>query len=177
MRNYLQIEIPKRAKVCTKDNAPLAPETPYYSVLCEDEHSGLVRQDYCEHCWQLFARQETISLARSHWKSKVPSKKEEIQLPKHRDERAMVLLKHALQRSDEDSCAEAFVLALFLAHKRILFLRQEIRQDDGQIACLYEVAETEEMIWVKKINLSQLQTEQIQSELAKKFKPSATLDE
>lgn len=170
VRNYLQIEIPKRGQLCSKNGEPLHPGTPYYSVLSEDEEKGLARHDYCPACWENFARQETISLARSHWKSKVPLKKEEPTLPKHRDERAMVLLKEAIQQDTEESRAEAFVLALFLAHKRIIVLRQEIRQDDGELACLYEVAETEEMIWVKKIALSELQTEKIQQELAKKFK-------
>lgn len=176
VRNYLQIEIPKRGQMCTQDQGVLAPGSDYYSVLIEDEEKGFVRQDFCPACWERFARQETISHARSHWKSKVPLKKEETLLPRHRDERAMVLLKHALGKNDEESLAEAFVLSLYLARKRILLLRQELRQEDGQLAQLYEVAETEEMIWVKKVNLPTLQTGKVQLELAKKFKPSATLE-
>lgn len=176
LKNYAQIEIPKRSQICAKGNEPLSPGMEYYSVLVEDDEKEMVRHDYCSSCWDKFVQKEVNKQA-THWKSKVPTKKEETALPKQRDERAMILLKHGLTKDSVDAQAEAFVLALYLARKRIINLRQELAQEDGSLISLYEVADTEEMLIVKKLKLSQLQTEKIQQDLAKKFKPSATLED
>ena len=175
LKNYSQIEIPKRGQTCAQGNELLTAGMEYYSVLIEDDEGKLVRRDYCPSCWQLV--QKELNKQSTHWKSKVPTKKEEACLPKQRDERAMVLLKHCLTKDSDEARAEAFVLALYLARKRIVNLRQELAQEDGSTVSLYEIADTEEMLAVKKLRLPQLQTDKIQQELAKKFKPSATLED
>lgn len=161
-----QIEIPKRASCCSKGAETFLPGAEYFSVLVKSSDEVYERQDYCIACWD---KNPDVSKA-SSWKSSVPLKKEGSELPKQRDARAFYLLKDAISSPySDDSIAEAFVLALYLARRRLIYLRQEIQQEGKLPMCIYEVAETEEMICVPKISISDLQVEKIQVELAKKF--------
>jgi len=164
-----QIEIPKRAATCFKGGESFAQGVEYYSALVRGEHDDTYhRQDYCLDCWEKIQIQS--KLPGSCWKSAVPIKKETSELPKKRDARALMLLKEVLKDQDTShKMAEAFVLALYLARRRLIFLRQEVRNVGKLPLCIYEVAETEEMLCVPKISLSELQVEDVQSELAKKF--------
>lgn len=166
-----QIEIPKRNTICTHCQKLLAPGMEFHSTLrgCSEE-GGCIRQDYCLNCWENLASQNALEAARSTWKSKVPTKKEASCLPKQRDARAMCLLREALLRNGIDDHGEAFVLTLYLARKRLIYFRQDLLLEDGQKASIYEVAQTEEMLCVRKVASSALQIEKIQRELAAKFK-------
>lgn len=165
-----QISIPKRAACCAHGQEPLTPGMEYYSILKDDGEDGsYVRHDYCPTCWQQLHKQSATQTIRSSWKSHIPSKKEASELPKQRDERALLLLKEALLRQDSEAEAEAFMLALYLARRRRLFLRQEMEIKKGKRSSLFEVAETEEMLCVPKLSLSDLQIEKLQIELAKRF--------
>ena len=164
-----QIEIPKRGAVCAHHGEALTPGSEYYSALKAGEQEGLLsRKDYCAACWETLQQNKQLLDVISSWKSMVPPKKEGSDLPKQRDERALYLLKEALA-SSEDRRDEAFVLALYLARRRRLYLRQELKRANQPPASIYEVAETEEMLCVPKVSLSQLQVETVQIELAKKF--------
>ena len=169
MKKPFLLEIPRRAPLCVVGKEPFQSGMEYYSTLEDQEEAGLVRRDYCLACWDLIGRQESLNKSVTQWKSKVQAKKEADALPIDRSERALVLLKRALENSDENSQEEAFVLALFLARQRKLYLRQELKQANGEWISLYEVPSTEEMLAVKKIALSSLQTEKIQGSLALKF--------
>lgn len=138
----------------------------YYSLLSEGE-KGFVRMDYCVACWKKHASaQADTAPISSHWRSKVPFKKGPARLPEERKERALEILKEALTREGEDDRSEAFVLALYLARKKQLYLRKEMKKPDGQIIYLYEVAVTEEMLAVPKLKLSKLQIERVQAQIA-----------
>lgn len=171
IKSVFQVEIPKRGNCCAMGQETLGPGMEIYSVLKEGQEEGIYeRRDYCLACWDKMSKQNDLQDLRSSWKSKIPLKKEASQLPKQRDARAMCLLKEALTRNCHDNHAEAFILALYLARKRIIYLRQELILEDGQLASVYEVAETEEMLCVRKIALSNLEVEKTQRELAMKFK-------
>lgn len=160
------IDIPKRSQACAKGQEALQSGATYYSLLVEEKEQGQQRRDYCAKCWETVAIDDDFLKSKIYWKSRVPSKKEEPQLPQDRDERAFVLLKTALEESNNP---EAFVLALYLARKRLISLRKEFNNDKGQVQQLYEVLETEEMLCVNKVPLSSLQIVQIQTQLAKKM--------
>lgn len=167
-----QIEIPKRATCCVKGGEPLLQGAEYYSALVRGEGDEVYhRQDYCHSCWEKHNSDNPDHLhINSSWKSTVPLKKEVSELPKQRDARALYLLKEALHDQDTSAkIAEAFVLALYLARRRLIYLRQEMKREGKLPICFYEVAETEEMLCVPKIPLSDLQVETVQLELAKKF--------
>jgi hypothetical protein len=165
------IEIPKRSSCCVKGGESLNPGSDYYSVLIKGDEEGVYqRQDYCVNCW---SQAEQVPSGRSVWKSRVPIKKEGSELPKQRDARALYLLKELLTNQITPTAnAEAFVLALYLARRRLIVLRREVEREGQPPLSIYEVLETEEMVCVPKLSLSQLHVEQIQAELAKKFKPS-----
>jgi len=161
-----QIDIPKRASCCFKGGEPLTHGSEYCSALIKNEDESYQRQDYCLTCWKEIQNH----LASHSWKSAVPLKKEASELPKHRDDRAFYLLKEALSSPHHDqNIAEAFILALYLARRRLIYLRQEIHQEGKLPVNVYEVAETEEMLCVPKISISALEVEKIQVALAKKM--------
>ena len=165
-----QIEIPRRAACCAQGGEPFQKGCEYYSTLVEGADEGQYeRRDYCLKCAVEMLKENAFENVRSLWKSAIPPQKVPSDLPKQREAQALVLLKEALSNHGADAYAEAFVLALYLARRRRIFLRQEITLQDGKNGLIYEVAETEEMLCIPKIALSDLQVEKIQSELAKKF--------
>lgn len=164
-----QIEIPRRAACCLKGQEEFQPGMEFYSILIEGEEKGRYqRHDYCAPCWNLIDVQTRYPQLVSHWKSRVPAKKLVDELPKQRDARVLALLKEAILH--DRSHDEAFVLALYLARKRLIALRQEMTLPDGKPGSLYEVLETEDMLCVPRMRLSELEVEKIQHSLAEQLK-------
>jgi hypothetical protein len=165
-----QLEIPKRSLHCFNGGELLHPGTEYYSALFRGENENVChRHDYCLACWNKSDCHSEVGQI-SSWKSVVPQKKDGSDLPKKRDERALYLLKKALcEPENNHSIAEAFVLALYLARRRLIVLRQEMIMEGKPPLCIYEVRDTEEMVCVPKIPISELEIEKLQMELAKKF--------
>lgn len=165
------IEIPKRSAMCTHCQKFFTPGMEFHSILKEGTEEGVyIRQDYCLACWDSLTKQMTYEDVRTTWKSKIPAKKDVSDLPRQRDARAMYLLKEALLRDGVENYAEAFVLTMYLARKRLIYFRRDLILGDGQEASIYEVAQSEETLCVRKVPLSTLQIDKIQSELASKFK-------
>lgn len=171
MTTLFHIQIPKRSKVCFSAQEVLSPGMDYYSLLIENNTHEYVRQDFCAVCWSKFldlpdGKKKTLG---KHWKSKVPVKKEAPQVPQNRDEQILSLLRNSLSGDMPEDREMSFVLALYLARKRFMILRKEMRQEDKTVIQLYEIPETEEMILIPKIELSSLQIEDIQLKIAKKL--------
>lgn len=165
------IEIPKRSSICVQCKKSFFSGMEFHSLLKEGIEEGIyTRQDYCVFCWEKVSQQMTLEDIRTTWKSKVPAKKAISDLPRQRDARAMYLLKEALLHNYIENVAEAFVLTMYLARKRLIYFRKDLILEDGQEASIYEVAQTEEMLCVRKVPLSTLHIDKIQSELASKFK-------
>lgn len=168
MKSYFQIEVPKRANACFKGQETLVPGSDYFSLLLEHPELGLIRQDFCLACWNKTLINDAVKL---HWKAKVPHKKAVVMLSaQDRDERIMEVFRELLAEKTEKSHTEAFILALYLARRKIIYLRQEQLQPDGSTLLLYEVADTEEMLCLKKVILSEIQIEKVQQEIARKLK-------
>ncbi|MBA3958739.1 MAG: hypothetical protein H0X51_10160 [Parachlamydiaceae bacterium] len=170
MSKPFQIEIPKRGKSCAVAGEEFVAGHDYYSVLIAEEE-GFQRKDFCLVCWNNLEKEKVIENVDSHWKSTVSAQKanNEPVAIKSRDERALELLKIALQNEALEDQVEAFVLALYLARRKLLHLRQEI-QRDGQKVNLYEIVATEEMIAVKRVLVSQLQITAVQTRIAEKLR-------
>lgn len=118
------------------------------------------RTDYCQECLCLVdLGQFCVS-----WKSKVKF----LQKKKNEEERGQPfdLLKEALCSGNDE---EAFVLGLYLAHKRFLILRKEIEEENERFF-LYENVATEEILAVRKLDLGSLETAKIQENLAHKLR-------
>ncbi len=139
-----QIKIPKRGKICSAGGESFAAGMEVFSVLTQEGE----RKDYCPNC-----RGFAPCLGTIHWKSKVSEKKEESPTLLEEDEARLERLKAAIEGGGEDQVA--FVLALYLARKKALILRQKI-VEQGIPYLLYEVRKTQEMLFVKKLDLSQI---------------------
>jgi hypothetical protein len=138
----------------------------YESILVEDEEnkSSLTRHDYCKNCWDLSPKDKITT----QWRGKTQNKKIPISDSQDKSARAMELLRFDLTCDGFELENEVFILALFLARKRQLILRQELPKE-GFLYFLYEAPATGEIFTVKKVDLSQLQIEEIQQKLAKKL--------
>lgn len=168
--NIFQIEIPKRSPKCMQGNEPLMPEMEYYSILLSDKEKSYQRYDFCSHCWENFAKTKFHNTFKIAWKAKIATKNEIEDLSNQtRDEKAFYLLKNALQNPNQEDWAEIFILALYLARRKILLLRQELSQEDGSTFCIYEVAATEEMLSIKRKSFNGIDISEIQSKIAQKL--------
>jgi hypothetical protein len=163
--------LPKRAKTCFLKNEELLPGMGYFSLLVDNDSDIYERQDYCVDCWnETFKNSLDKMLSKRHWKSKVPLKAKK-EIPLNRDAQILTLLKELLVEQNSRNSEEIYVLTLFLARKRVMSLRKEIIQDDNSIVQLYEILDTEEMLMIKKIDLSTVQIGNIQIQIAKKLQP------
>jgi hypothetical protein len=165
----VKFDIPPRARRCNSCNKDFSQGMEYISVLDQINDEGFGRQDYCVPCWKKLRDESLDTIAgKVHWKSAVPIKPQGSESALRRDEKAMELLRDILQDEDEEEIPEAFVLALLLARSKRLQLKQEIVQEEGTIL-LYEVAGTEEMLAIRKVSLSNIQTEKVQNIIAKRL--------
>lgn len=162
--SLFQTNIPKRGDLCAAGQEVIQPGEVYYSVLLEKDEM-IIRQDFCVTCWKQLSNHDALP-SEVHWKSKAAPKKEEKIKSKDRESRAFDLLKQFLNDNSPEAKADAFILALFLARRRWLYLRQQITQNDGTVLYLYEVAATEEMLAVTRIALSQIEIQEAQERLA-----------
>lgn len=167
MKSVLPIEIPKRAKICLKCEEAFKPGMEYYSILVDDAQLTIKRQDFCLSCWE---KNVDISLdIKSVWKSQVSHLKDEKLQFRNRDEKIFHLFKELLYQDDEQDKMEVYVLSLYLMRRKLLFQREELTQND-EVKILYEIASTEEMILVKRFELTQMQIGLIQLRIAEKLK-------
>lgn len=145
-------KIPRRSRSCCREGEKLVPGMSYHSIITETGE----REDYCCKCWK--------EVKENHhgiqWKSEIPTReKEEIAFGEE-EETLIEKLQEASQEESTESEKKAFVIALYLTRKKILSLRQKMLQENGDFY-LYEVTSTEEMIWVKKVDLTTLDPAQI----------------
>lgn len=161
------IEIPKRSRHCAESAETFLPGSEYYSILIDKEEENWERMDFCLRCWAE-AKQKWSEKVHTHWKSQIPPEQTKADLNKSRNEKALELLREAIQADTSDEHAEAFILALYLVRCRVLALRQQLVREGVKIG-LYEVIATEEMLPVRLLPLSQLQVNKLQEQLAKKL--------
>lgn len=160
----IQIEIPRRSHRCQDGGEEFTPGMEYFSLISEEPSKGYQRFDYCPECWEKNKEKPGI-----HWKSKIPEKANMAQDEqfKSRNEKALYLLKEALKGDSNELRNEAFVLGLLLNRCKVLVARQQLEEEK---MTLYEVISSEEMLCVPKVELSQIQTESLQNDLAQKLK-------
>lgn len=163
-------DIPKRQSQCSEGAHSFQPGDKCYTLVSLHSQEWQ-RRDLCEGCWQALQERGMPEGIKSYWTINIPSKAAAEMLPKHKEERALVLLKRALASQEPLNERESFVLALFLARRKFLFLRQEIEQL-GETIYLYETADTEELLPVKKVTLHPHDIDILQNRLAGLLTPS-----
>lgn len=165
MNRFFSLNIPKRSGSCYKGGERFLPGTDYYSLIVEDENQTKKRLDFCPLCWKEHPQEAKSPLI--YWKSHIEIRQESASLPSSRTHRALALLK-TMVLEPQSSEEELFVLALFLAHARKLILRKEF-EEEGLAYMLYEVAQQDEFVAIKKIDLSTLETKVLQDSLSVKL--------
>lgn len=170
MKQYLNIDIPKRHNQCSHADEALLPGREMYSAIFEQEELFL-RKDYCPTCWLQLQGEDEMRAAAATWKSLVPEK---IEIKEHfldRESKAMALLQQFRVSEKEEEIEQAAILALYLARRRKLFQRGEKVNLLGKEMHLFEVAQTAEIIAVQKVDLRRLDLQKIQKLIAEKLKP------
>lgn len=160
MKVPIKLEIPRRSRTCSKGEEPFKAGMDYFSALREGVEEVYQRLDFCPKCWNHETEQNSVV----HWKSKVPQRKNAPATTEEYEEQAFSLLREAMSQEGVDFAAEAFVLALYLQRRKKLVQRQDLEEH-----ILYEVIDTEEMLAIKRVTLSQIQTAQMQTNLARKL--------
>lgn len=153
----IPLKIPRRKRHCDLCTQSFAPQSTYDTVLVEKEE-GWDRRDFCSSCWNPELKQS----AKSHWRAIVPRK---IEGAAATEETFLELIDHLrliLEKASNPS--QAFILALYLARKKLLQKRQEV-EHDGVLVTLYEVKGNEEILAVPHIDITTLDAASLQEEL------------
>lgn len=157
-----KIGIPRRSRICTKTKEKLAPGSEYVSVIREgDEEGEFLREDVSIGYWNEHGA-ELLEGCKSHWRGRMPLKVE-VKEPEELMSRAFEMFEAALGEPEGE--LTAFVLALFLARKKVLVLRQEM-EHYGRLHYLFEVKEGEEVFSVPILHPTEEEIARVQGELA-----------
>lgn len=167
--SVLQLEIPARSRKCCVEQEDFSSGSEYYSLLELDDEC-YKRKDFCPDCWKKHNTHPVADKSKKiFWKSRVPLKTDASPQTIQRDQYALQLLREFLQSGRKEEEPQAFVLALFLARSKLLRCINEVKEN-GKHVFLYEVAATEEILPVKKVDLSTDQAEEVRKVLAAKCK-------
>lgn len=159
-----KIGIPRRSRVCTRTREKFAPGSEYISIITEGENEGeFIREDISVAYWNQHGSEEGLAKAKSHWKGKLPMKPEGVKEPEELMTRAFEMFEGALEQPEGE--LTAFILALFLARKKVLVLRQEM-EHYGRLHYLFESKEGEEVYSVPILHPTAEEVERVQGELA-----------
>lgn len=161
-----QIVIPRRNSHCCGGGDPFEPDMEYFSVVIAEEDEAQ-RFDYCAKCWAEVEEKYRADHAQ-HWKGRIPKKYTSPYSGLNQEERALAILRDMLPPENEEMAEQAFVMALFLAHKRRLVLRA----DESQLQ--YEETQSGETFLVPKIDLTELRVDEVRQALADKMRDKPT---
>lgn len=161
----IQLEIPRHCNNCLDCQASLLPGSTYFSALVKT-----TRFDYCYNCWHDSSKNIQTQSSSCHWKGNIPYRKTAISPPQTKQQRALEHLKTALQVPTPENCHEALLLALYLVRKRFLVFRRDFLDETGDNYSLFEVIETEEMLPIKKVPLTNINLGSLQASIAEKLK-------
>jgi hypothetical protein len=166
-----------RAHACQTCEQPFVDKRPYHTLLF-DEVAGYRRHDVCEACWTAqFATGPRQHL--SHWQgvyeAPPPQAPEAIQ-----HETAESLLRKLVEANDPAHAAARYILAVMLERKRILKVKDQIKQDDGRRVFVYEHSGNGDVFTILDPALQLQQLDAVQREvselLAHGMNPPAPVD-
>lgn len=149
-------EIPKRGAFCTCCKKHFSKGDELLSVLLEEPP---YRHDYCLECG------EGAPEEHPKWKSRIPHKVKSPYANMKKGERALAIFQDLL-KDPEDRWGEIFILAQYLEREKILILRQDRISLQGIPVSIYEIAATEEIVKIPRLDPKALPLEKIQAALA-----------
>ena len=158
--------IQARARVCQACGRGFADKEPYHTLLYE-QRSGFERMDICAGCWE--AQHKHGSSDRkgfvSHWQGVFSVPPPPPPEPIQRDS-AESLLRRLLERKDPALHPAAYILAVMLERKRVLKIREQIRQE-GRRIFVYEHPRSGEVFTIADPDLKLDQLEQVQRDVGR----------
>jgi hypothetical protein len=158
--------IQARARVCQSCGHAFADKDPYHTVLSE-QRSGFERTDICASCWESQYREGSSDRKGfiSHWQGLFvippPPPPEAIQ-----KDSAESLLRRLVDRQDPVWQPAAYILAAMLERKRVLKIREQVRQE-GRRIFVYELPRSGEIFTIRDPDLKLDQLEQVQRDVAR----------
>ena len=157
--------IQSRAHTCQACEKGFSDKQPYHTVLWELKHQ-IERRDLCEPCWTkeqgegIMDRQGFISHWQGIYEAPPAAPPEAIQ-----KESAETLLRKIVERNDPAFAAAAYILAAMLERKRLLKVKEQLRQE-GRRIFVYEQPKTGDVFTIPDPNLQLNQLDQVQREVA-----------
>ena len=158
--------IQARARVCQSCGQAFSDKAPYHTLLFE-QRSGFERMDICAGCWDAQHRHGSTDRKGfvSHWQGLFmvppPPPPEAIQ-----KDSAESLLRRLIERGDPALQPASYILAVMLERKRILKVREQIRQA-GRRVFVYELPRSGEVFTIADPDLKLDQLEQVQRDVAR----------
>lgn len=166
LRGMNDWKLQARARVCQSCGHAFADKEPYHTVLYE-QRSGFDRMDICAGCWESQHRQGSADRKGfiSHWQGSFVLAPPPPPDPIQRDS-AESLLRRLLERGDPAWHPASYILAVMLERKRVLKIRQQLRQE-GRRIFVYELPKTGEVFTIADPDLKLDQLEQVQRDVAR----------
>ena len=156
--------IQSRSHQCHTCDQSFADGANYHTVLAH-ENSEYLRHDICEACWN--GESEGVTDRKgfiSHWQGTYemppPAPPDAIQ-----KDNAEGLLRKLVETGDERWCEASYILAVMLERKRVLKVKEQIREENGR-AFVYELAKTGDIFTIPDPDLKMEKLEQVQIEVA-----------
>ena len=163
----LFLDVPKRHTQCAHGQEPFFPGSDCHSIL-KFEHDEWKRVDLCGNCWKGLAQTPMVTDAASTWITKIPPAINRDIAEKNPALNSFPLLKQALEKKTPKGDAEAFLIATYLVRKKFLKYVDQIEKNNEKFA-LYEVAETGEIIGIKKVPLSIYENPEVIEDIKKQL--------
>ena len=156
--------IQTRAQSCHVSGRHFADQEPYYTVLFDDKHE-LTRLDVAAAAWTPTFSEDVLARKGylSHWKGiyEVPPAAPPEAI---RKDTAESLLRKLIGANDPTHAAACYILAVMLERKRILKVKEQIKQD-GHRVFIYEQPSTGDIFTVADPELQLNQLEAVQRDV------------
>ena len=159
----IEWNIQPRSHGCQACQSPFADRQPYHTLLF-DERAGYQRLDVCENCWTQQYNQATSRKGFvSHWQGVYAAPQPQPELV--RRETAETLLRKLMALADPNYAAATFILAVMLERKRLLKVKDQVRQDNRRLF-IYEHPASGDVFTVIDPDLSLAQLDDVQRSVA-----------
>ncbi len=157
--------IQSRAHVCQGCEQRFADKQPYHTVLVDRRHE-YHRLDLCERCWteKHGGQSGEPKGFISHWQGVylMPPAAPPDPIQK---ETAETLLRKLVEQNDPRYCAASYILAVMLERKRLLKVKEQLRQE-GRRIFIYEHPKTGDLFTIPDPDLQLTQLEEVQRQVA-----------
>ena len=161
----MEWNIQSRAHACQSCATGFRDGDAYHTLLRLDERGGFERLDLCEGCWQARGPLPSADSGYlSHWQGTYTAPPAAPPDPIQR-ETAEQLLRKLLERREDQHRAACFILAVMLERKRVLKVKDQIREG-GRRVFVYEHPPTGDLFTIVDPDLQLAQLESVQRDVA-----------